>query len=60
MPKVYRHAYTLRNKPDSNREPGQEVLVPYLVTLRSSRIVLTEQLNLPLQARQFALEYFLF
>jgi hypothetical protein len=56
MTEVYQHGYTVCIKPDSNRQPGQEVLVPDLVTLRSSLVVSTEQHDVPLKAREFALE----
>ena len=55
MTEVCQHGYTVCIKPDSNRQPGQEVLVPDLVMLRSS-LVLTEQREVPLKAREFALE----
>ena len=53
---VYQHGYTVCIKPDSNRQPGQEVLVPDLVTLRSSFVVLTGQHDVPLKANECALE----
>lgn len=56
MTKVCQHGYIVCIKPDSNREPGQEVLVPDLVMLRSSSVVLTEQHDVPPKARELALE----
>ena len=51
MNKVWQHGYTVCIKQDSNREPGQEVLVPDLVMLRSS-LVVPEQHDVPLKARE--------
>lgn len=51
MNKVCQHGYTVCIKPDSNREPGQEVLVPDLVMLRSS-LVLPEQHDVLLKVRE--------
>jgi hypothetical protein len=56
MTQVCQHGYTVCIKPDSNREPGQEVLVPDLAMSRSSLAVLTEQYDVPLRGREFALD----
>ena len=56
MTKVRQHGYIVCIKPDSNREPGQEVLVPDLVMLTSSPIVMTEQHDVPPKATEFTLE----
>ena len=59
MTQVCQHGYTVCIKPDSNREPGQEVLVPHLAMSRSQLVVLTEQHDFPLRGREFALDLIL-
>jgi hypothetical protein len=56
MTTVCQSGYTVSIKPDSNRDPGQEVLVPDMVMLRSSLVILPAQHNVLLWAIEFNVE----